>query len=106
MASSTTKYRQSLLEALSDPTEASAYLNAALEDSPEAFLKALGNVAQANQMARIARDAGVQRETLYRSLSEHGNPTFATLTSILGALGMKLTITAVEERKRDTVASR
>ena len=70
MTIKTSSYRQSLLAALLDPVEASAYLNAALEDSPEAFLKALKNVA----------------------LSEQGNPTFETLSSVLGALGMKLSI--------------
>jgi len=90
--SRTTSYRQSLLTALEDRVEASAYLNAALDDSPQAFLKALRNVAQARQMSRVAKDAGVQRETLYRSFSEQGNPTFETLSSVLEALGMRLSI--------------
>jgi probable addiction module antidote protein len=90
--SRTASYRQSLLNALQDPVEASAYLNAALDDSPRAFLKALKNVAQARQMSRVAKDAGIQRETLYRSFSEQGNPTFETLSSVLEALGMKLSI--------------
>jgi probable addiction module antidote protein len=90
--SRTTPYRQSLLDALEDPAEASAYLNAALEDSPRAFLKALKNVAQARQVSVVAKDAGIQRETMYRSFSEQGNPTFETLSSVLGALGMKLSI--------------
>ena len=88
----TSSYRQSLLTALLGPVEASAYLNAALEDSPEAFLKALKKVAQARPMAHVAREAGIQRETLYRAFSEQGNPTFDTLSSVLGALGMKLSI--------------
>jgi probable addiction module antidote protein len=92
MTSRTSSYRNSLLIALRDPVEASAYLNAALEDSQEAFLKALKNVAQARQMSTVARDAGIQRETLYRSFSEQGNPTLETLSSVLGALGMKLSI--------------
>ncbi len=92
MANKTSSYRDSLLAALADPVEASAYLNAAIEDSPESFLKALKNVAQARQMSKVAKDAGVQRETLYRSLSEQGNPTFETLSSVLGALGMRLMV--------------
>jgi probable addiction module antidote protein len=92
MTIKTSSYRQSLLTALLDPAEASAYLNAALEDSPEAFLKALKNVAQARPMTSVAREAGVQRETLYRAFSEQGNPTFETLSFVLGALGMKLSI--------------
>ena len=91
-------YRQSLLTALLDPSEASAYLNAALEDSPEAFLKALKNVAQARQMTKVAKDAGIQRETLYRSFSEQGNPTLETLSSVLAALGMKMSILPDDSR--------
>ncbi len=96
MTMQTSSYRQSLLTALLDPVEASAYLNAALEDSPEAFLKALKNVAQARPMTQVAKQAGIQRETLYRAFSEQGNPTFETLSSVLGALGMKLSITSNE----------
>jgi probable addiction module antidote protein len=92
MTIKTSSYRQSLLTALLDPVEASAYLNAALEDSPEAFLKALKNVAQARPMVQVAKQAGIQRETLYRAFSQQGNPTFETLSSVLGALGMKLFI--------------
>jgi probable addiction module antidote protein len=102
MANRTSSYHDALLAALTDSEEASAYLNAALEDSPEGFLKALKNVAQARQMAKVARDAGVQRETLYRSFSERGNPTFATLSSVLGALGMRLMVAV--DRKPEEVA--
>ena len=96
MTIKTSSYRQSLLTALLDPVEASAYLNAALEDSPEGFLKALKNVAQARPMAQVAREAGIQRETLYRAFSDQGNPTFETLSSVLAALGMKLSIAPSE----------
>jgi probable addiction module antidote protein len=43
-------------------------------------------------MAHVAKQAGIQRETLYRAFSEQGNPTFETLSSVLGARGMKLSI--------------
>ena len=92
MANKTSSYRQALLEALMDPAEASAYLNAAIEDSPEAFLKALKNVAQSRQISQVAKDAGIQRETLCRSFSGQGNPTFETLSSVLEALGMRLRV--------------
>jgi probable addiction module antidote protein len=98
MTVKSSSYRGSLLNALLDPVEASAYLNASLEDSPAAFLKALKNVAQARTMAQVAKEAGVQRETLYRAFSEQGNPTFETLSSVLGALGMKLSIIPNETR--------
>jgi probable addiction module antidote protein len=47
-------------------------------------------------MAQVAREAGIQRETLYRAFSEQGNPTFETLSSVLAALGMKLSIAPSE----------
>lgn len=97
MSSKTRPYREILMEHLADPLEASAYLNAALESSPESFLKALRNVAQARQMSKVAKDAGVQRETLYRSFSEQGNPTFETLSSVLGAMGMRLMVATAQQ---------
>jgi probable addiction module antidote protein len=48
-------------------------------------------------MAQVAKEAGIQRETLYRAFSEQGNPTFETLSSVLGALGMKLSIAPNEQ---------
>ena len=43
-------------------------------------------------MAQVARDAGLGRESLYKSLSDTGNPEFATILKVLHALGMKLTV--------------
>jgi len=88
----TSSYRDALLESLRDADEAQEYLNAAIEDSPEAFLKALKNVAQSHQMTKVAKESGIQRETLYRSLSEQGNPTLGTLSSILSVLGLTITV--------------
>jgi probable addiction module antidote protein len=80
------------LKKLGNPKTASSYLNAAFADSHEAFLTALRKVAQARQMAKVAKEAGIQRETMYRSLSGDGNPTLQTLSSILDALDLKLTV--------------
>jgi probable addiction module antidote protein len=90
MTSKTSSYRDALLKSLSDPHEAAHYLNAAISDSPEMFLKALRNVAQSRQMAKVAREAGVTRESLYRATSEIGNPTLDTLESVLTAMGIKI----------------
>ncbi len=93
-------YRQTLLESLSDPREAASYLEAALEDSNEMFLTALRDVAESRQMSKVAKEAGVAREALYRMLAESGNPTFATLTSILDVLGLRLNVAPKDvERK-------
>ena len=45
-------------------------------------------------MSRLAREAGMTREGLYKALSENGNPTFATVVRIARASGMQVRITA------------
>ena len=91
MPKKTQPYRSWQIEKLKDPAIASDYLNEALSDSPKMFLKALGLVAQSRQNFRqVARDAGISREALYRSLSEEGNPTFDTLHSVLDVLDLKI----------------
>ena len=92
MPKRTRSYREWQLEKLSDPEIAADFLNASLEESMEVFLSALGKVAQANRMSKVAKDSGLQRETLYRSLSERGNPTLETLTGVLSALDLKISI--------------
>lgn len=84
-----TDYRAGFLEELKDEQIASHYLNAALEDSDEMFLKALRNVAEARQMAKVAEEAHISRESIYRMLTETGNPTFASLFGILKAIGLR-----------------
>ena len=87
-------YQDSLIRRLSDPKEAAAYLDAALEagDRP-AFLLAMRNVIDAlGGMTRIARDTGLNRENLYRVLSEQGNPELNSLEKLLKALGLRLAV--------------
>jgi probable addiction module antidote protein len=90
MPKRTTDFREDLLADLADPQEAVHYLNAALEDSERMALVALRDVAEARQMARVAEEAGVAREALYRMLSRSGNPTFDSFMGILSALGLKI----------------
>ena len=88
-------YQDSLLESLADANEAAAYLNAALEDGDnEVFLLALRNVADARVggMSRLAEATGLNRESLYRMLSENGNPELNSLSRLLQALGLKLAV--------------
>jgi len=90
-----TDYQKDLIEALKDPAEAAAYLNAALEEGDrEAFLLALRNVAEANGgMAAVADKAHLNRESLYRTLSRRGNPEIRTLFNLLHGVGLRLNIT-------------
>ena len=89
MPKRTTDYRTTLVEDLKDPREAINYLNAALQESEEMFLMALRDVAEARQMARVAENAGVSRESLYRMLGASGNPTYRNLLGILKAIGIE-----------------
>ena len=73
------------------------YLKAALEDEeePRVLLIALRQIAQARGgIAKVAKAAGVERESLYRTLSARGNPRLSTLTAVAKALGLKLTFEA------------
>lgn len=77
------------------PDFAAEYLKAALEDTeePEVLLMALRRVAEARGgIAKVARAAGVERESLYRALSRRGNPRWSTLVAVTRALGLKLTV--------------
>ena len=83
-------YRGRLLRKLNDPGVAAAYLNEAIADSEGAFLTALRNVAEAHRIAKVAEVAGIRRESLYRSLSERGNPRLDTLLSVLRVLQLRM----------------
>ena len=85
-------YVAGLVEDLEDPTMATHYLNAALEDSEEMFLLALRDVAEAHRMAKVAADAGLSRESLYRTLSNKGNPRLSSLVGVLRAVGLKIRV--------------
>ena len=78
------------------PEFAAEYLKAALEDEdePRVLLVALRQVAQAQGIAKVARAAGVERESLYRALSKNGNPRLSTLHAVAKAIGLKLTVEA------------
>ncbi|HUL17314.1 MAG TPA: addiction module antidote protein [Terriglobales bacterium] len=79
-----------------DPGFAAEYLKAAIEESdePRVLLIALRHVAQAHGIARIAKEAGVERESLYRALSAGGNPRLSTLHAVAKAVGLRLTVEA------------
>ena len=79
---------------LQSPEEAAEYLNAAIEDGhPAVLLKALRNVADSTGgMTHLSRETGLTRESLYKALSEDGNPRFSSLDAILRALGLQLHI--------------
>lgn len=90
----TVSHRERLISELrADPKLAAEYLNAAAEDKDRRiYLAALRTVAEARGMAKVAKAAGVPRESLYRALSSSGNPRLSTLHAILKAAGLKLAV--------------
>lgn len=85
---------------LQEPKNAAAYIEAALaEGNSGDLLHALRNVAEARGgIAHIAEQTGLNRESLYRSLSKRGNPQLKSLAAILGATGLRLSVTPTERR--------
>jgi probable addiction module antidote protein len=57
-------------------------------------LIALRHLAQARGIAKVAKHAGIERESLYRALSARGNPRLSTLVAVTKAIGLKLTVEA------------
>ena len=93
MSKASRPYKEGLLEDLRDPNEAAEYLTAALEDgSPDVFLLALRDVAEAHGMKRLAEGAQLNRESMYRMLSDQGNPRLLSLTAVLHELGLRLAV--------------
>lgn len=70
-----------------------AYLDASMEGGdPKHIARALGDVARSKGMTEVSRTTGVGRQALYAALSENGNPTLETLTAVLAALGLRLSV--------------
>jgi len=82
------------------------YLTAAAEDpNPKVFLAALGDVAKARGMAQIAKASGLGRESLYKAFGPGAHPRYETISAVLRAIGVKLTVVAEKPRPtRDKVS--
>jgi probable addiction module antidote protein len=80
-------------EHLDNDESIAAYLAEVMEEGdPAHIVHALNTIARARGMAQIARDAGVERQALYKSLGEHGNPRLTTLLGIIKSLGLNLSV--------------
>lgn len=90
----TINYEKYLITSLKNPKEAAGYLNAALESgNVKVFLLALSHVIQAHGgMAKLAKQTKKSRTSLYKTLSENGNPYLKSTSTILSAIGLHLKI--------------
>lgn len=80
-------------EYLQTPEDMGLYLEACLEEDPgdgSLIRAALGDIAKAKGMTKLAKDTGISREGLYKALSQGGNPEFSTILKVTRALGIKL----------------
>lgn len=82
-------------ELRADPEYAAEFVKVALEEMEDpktcaSALLALRTVAEAYGMSKVAEEAGIQRESLYRALSPSGNPTMKTLMAVMKAVGLRL----------------
>ena len=82
-------------EHLKNDEDMAAYLEAALHEGDASLIAAaLGDIARAKGMSKVASDAGLGRESLYKALSAQGNPEFATIMKVVTALGLRLHATS------------
>ena len=84
-----------VVEHLGTKEDVRLYLEACFEEDPgdgSLVRAALNDVARAQNMAQLSRDAGMSREGLYKALSKEGNPSFATVLRVVRALGMQLRV--------------
>ena len=82
-----------MAENINTKEEVYAYLQGALEENDiETLFDVIGAIARSRGMMAIARELGLSRESLYKSLSTGGNPSFSTVLKVLDLLGYKLHI--------------
>jgi probable addiction module antidote protein len=91
----------SLIDDLKNPEFAAAYLEEVLREcSIPSFLLAVKNVVIANGgIKKVAKNSKRGRESMYKSLSQSGNPRFSTVNSILSEVGLQLSIVPISKRK-------
>lgn len=99
----TLDYKEFLHERLKDPAESAGYLNAALEDGDiSVFLLALRDVVDVLGVGKVATATTLNRENLYRILSDQGNPRLSSMFALLRAVGVQLQIKPLKARSRRT----
>jgi len=82
-------------ETLDTPEAQAAFLADVLSTGDAGFIAhAMGTLARAQNMTRVAQDAGVSRAALYKSLTEDGDPKLSTVLGVLSALGLRLSAQA------------
>ena len=93
--------KEDLYEDLKDPAYASAYINEAIQDGDEVVLKtALADVIRARGVAAVARKAGINRVTIYKTLRPETESSFTTMNALLKACNVKLHVQPAQRRRK------
>ncbi|MDR2048859.1 MAG: putative addiction module antidote protein [Treponema sp.] len=86
-------YDWDMADHINTKEEVFAYLEGALEENNiETLFDIIGAIARSQGMAKIAKETGLNRESLYKSLSRDGNPSFATIAKVIDVLGYRIEI--------------
>ncbi|MDR1412646.1 MAG: putative addiction module antidote protein [Actinomycetes bacterium] len=89
---------------LDDENSVAEYLNVTAQIDPAGLGSALGDVARARSMTELARLTGMSRTSLYRALSENGNPSYATICKVIDALHVQIRFVSSETLEKETVS--
>jgi len=94
-------FESDLEEKLRDPEFASAYIMSAIVENDLGFLPiALGDVAKAHGISKLAQETGINRRTLYKVFDKNGNPSFELVTQIAQSLGLELSVKPKGKKKK------
>lgn len=96
-----TSFEADLMAKLRDPEFASAYIMSAIIEHDLGFLPvALGDVAKAHGISRLAKETGINRRTLYKVFDKEGNPSFELVTQIAESLGLELEVKPKKSKRK------
>ena len=97
MAIETSKW--DVVDHLKTDEDIAYFLEAVFEDGDPALITAaLGEIARAKGMTQLAKDTGLAREALYRSLSAEGKPEFTTVLKVMKAFGLRLAAVPLDDK--------
>jgi probable addiction module antidote protein len=99
MADIDSLHRFDMAEYLETEEDIAYYLKATAEEDVSLLPAALGTIARARGMSDLARSTGLSRETLYKTLSEEGNPTLSTLVKVLDTYGVRISLVPARENR-------
>lgn len=100
-----TSFNEDLAKKLRNPEFASHYLMAAIVDNDLDFLPmALGDIAKAHGISKLAKETGINRRTLYKVFGKDSNPSFELVTQIMDHLGLAIEVKPKTKGKRKKAA--